>query len=107
MYAMEGVVGRVQRNEEGADAVLRFVVTCDDGTVRAVELRGREIRGVLDDGDRVAFPVSVASGDGLQRPGLMRNLTTASAVTAWRPPDGGRSAARSCRCWRPPWCRRL
>ena len=48
-------MGRVQRNQEGADAVLRFVVTCDDATVRAVELRGREIRGVLDDGDRVAF----------------------------------------------------
>ena len=85
---MEGTVRRVQRAQEGATSVLRFLLVGDDGATTAVEMRGAEIRGLLDDGDRIVFtPGSEPSApDGLHRPESVQNRTTGSVVTAWRPP---------------------
>jgi hypothetical protein len=84
---MEGVTSRVRRDQEGAVCVLRFVISAPDGSPVAVEMRGHEIRGVLDDGDRVVVPdFDSADADGIYRPTQVRNCTTASTVTAWRPP---------------------
>jgi hypothetical protein len=84
---MEGIASRVRRDQEGANTVLRFVVQEQDGTLAAVEMRGHEIRGVLDDGDRVLLVAGPqrAPADGIHRPVQVENLTTGSTVTAWRP----------------------
>jgi hypothetical protein len=84
---MEGIATRVRCDQEGANTVLRFVVKGQGGTRAAVEMRGHEIRGVLDDGDRVLLLTGPqpAPGDGIQRPTQVENLTTGSTVTAWRP----------------------
>jgi hypothetical protein len=87
IIAMKGVVSRVRRDQEGAASVLRFVITAEDGRPAAVEMRGQEIRGVLDDGDLVVLrPESQGPpADGVHRPRAVENRTTGSAVTAWRP----------------------
>lgn len=84
---MEGIASRVRRDQEGANTVLRFVVKEQDGTPAAVEMRGHEIRGLLDDGDRVLLVAGPqrAPADGIHRPMRVENLTTGSTVTAWRP----------------------
>src|SRR5215208_326325 len=87
LAAMEGIASRVRRDQEGANTVLRFGVKEQDGTPAAVEMRGHEIRGVLDDGDRVLLVAGPqrAPADGIHRPMQVENLTTGSTVTAWRP----------------------
>ncbi len=84
---VDGVAKRVQRDREGAASVLRFVLEGDDGASAAVEMRGNEIRGVLDDGDRVALPTGSGppGADRVHRPAIVHNQTTGSSVTAWRP----------------------
>ena len=84
---MEGIASRVRRDQEGANTVLRFVVEEQDGTPAAVEMRGHEIRGLLDDGDRVLLVAGPqrAPADGIHRPMQVENLTTGSTVTAWLP----------------------
>jgi len=84
---MEGIATRVRRDQEGANTVLRFVFEGQDGTRAVVEMRGHEIRGVLDDGDRVLLLAGPqrAPADGIHRPTQVENLTTGSTVTAWRP----------------------
>ena len=85
---MEGTARRVQRAQEGATSILRFLLVSDDGASTAVEMRGSEIRGLLDDGDRVVMDPGSdpPTADGLHRPASVQNRTTGSVVTAWRPP---------------------
>ena len=67
--------------------MLRFVISPPDAGSVAVEMRGQEIRGLLSDGDRVVVSdLDSADADGIYRPVRVRNCTTASNVTAWRPP---------------------
>jgi hypothetical protein len=54
------------------------VVETEEGGLVPVEMRGREVLGVLDDGDRVA--VDRASPTGTARPRRVENLTTNAAV---------------------------
>jgi hypothetical protein len=84
---MQGIASRVRRGQEGADAVLRFVVEAHDGTLASVEMRGHEIHGLLDDGDHVRLVAGSqpAAADGILRPLQVENLTTNSALTARRP----------------------
>jgi hypothetical protein len=86
--AMEGAATRVKLDQEGSACVLRFVLLADDGAATAVEMRGTEIRGVLDDGDRVLIdpPAAGGDGDGVLRPRRLRNQTTTSLVSVWEPP---------------------
>src|SRR4029450_7316606 len=77
---MEGTARRVQRAQEGATSILRFLLVSDDGASTAVEMRGSEIRGLLDDGDRVVMEPGSdpPAADGLHRPASVQNRTTGS-----------------------------
>jgi hypothetical protein len=83
---MEGVASRVRREQEGPNTVLRFVITEENGKHTVVEMRGHEIRGVLDDGDRIVLMPGSPSAfaDRILRPLTVENVTTGSTVTAWR-----------------------
>jgi len=86
MAAVDGIATRVQRVSEGGAAVLRFLVTAEDGSSAAVEMRGDEIRGLLGDADLVRFTAPARPpADGIHRPLAVENLTTGSLITAWRP----------------------
>ena len=76
---MEGVARRVRIDNEGAGCVLRFVVETDEGGLVPVEMRGREVLGVLDDGDRVRFD-RAPSAVGTARPRRVANLSTNAEV---------------------------
>jgi hypothetical protein len=91
---MEGVASRVRRNQEGAETVLRFLITAEDGTAANVEMRGDGISGDVYDGDRVTMPDDplAEAEDGVHRPLRVENQTTHSAVTARRPSLGKRAA---------------
>jgi hypothetical protein len=85
---VNGIAGQVQRDQEGSKRVLRFVLTKPDGTRIAVEMRGDEIRVVLNDGDLVVLHTgpAVLAADGVYRPQRLRNESTGSVVVAWQPP---------------------
>jgi hypothetical protein len=76
---VEGIASRVRIDTEGSGRVLRFVVDTDDGRRVPVEMRGREVLGVLDDGDRVRF-AAAHTASGTACPRRVDNLTTAAAV---------------------------
>ena len=76
---VEGVARRVRIDNEGAGCVLRFVVETHDGDLVPVEMRGREVLGVLDDGDRVSFD-RASSATGTARPQSIANLSTNAEV---------------------------
>jgi hypothetical protein len=82
---MDGIASRVRRDVEGGATVLRFLVTADDGSRAAVEMRGVEIHGILDDRDRVSFGHDSLPAGGIHRPTTVLNLTTGAAVSSWRP----------------------
>ena len=83
---MEGIASRVRRDQEGSTTVLRFIVTAEDGTRAAVEMRGEKIRGLLDEGDRVVLVLESYGrpAGGVHSPLSVENRTTGSVVTAWR-----------------------
>jgi hypothetical protein len=84
---MKGIARRVRLAAEGQKTVLRFRLETAEGRNVSVELRGREIRGDLDDGDTVELSVAVAiQGHAVVRPSEVMNLTTDSVVQAWNPP---------------------
>ena len=90
---MDGTASRVQRGQESASSVLRFIVTAADGAKAVIEMRGQEIRGALDDGDHVnVLGAHRDASDGVFRPARVRNETTGSLVTAWQPPLHQRAA---------------
>lgn len=76
---VEGVARRVRIDDEAGGCVLRFVVETDEGSLVPVEMRGREVLGVLDDGDRVAFDRGSPS-TGTARPQRVANLSTNAEV---------------------------
>lgn len=82
---MHGTASFVRREQEGSRYVLRFVLARSDGTRAAVEMRGDEIQGVLNDGDFVFLEAMRAiATDGVHRPDRLRNESTGSAVVAWQ-----------------------
>jgi hypothetical protein len=90
---VDGTASRVQRGQESASSVLRFIVTAADGAKAVIEMRGQEIRGALDDGDHVSvLGARRDASDGVFRPARVRNETTGSLVTAWQPPLHQRAA---------------
>jgi hypothetical protein len=85
---MDGIVTKLRVQPEGKELILRFVLERPDGADVAVEMRGEQLRGVLDDGDRVALPDNnrqIAAVDKVARPRELQNLTTESVVYMWRP----------------------
>jgi hypothetical protein len=76
---VEGVARRVRIDDEAGGCVLRFVVDTGEGGLVPVEMRGREVLGVLDDGDRVAFD-RASWATGTARPERVVNLSTNADV---------------------------
>lgn len=90
---MEGVADKVRIDNEGDEVALRFVLRPAQGHPVAVELRGEEVHGVLDNGDAVKLSgMPPVQPDGLQRPRLIENKTTGSTITVRRTSAAGRGA---------------
>ena len=87
MAPIEGIARRVQIQDEGADTVLRFVLESDQAPKSIpVEMRGRQILGLLAEEDRVSLSAegSVRNQDGVARPQQLQNLTVDCKVRASR-----------------------
>jgi hypothetical protein len=83
---MTGIVLNPRIDQEAGMVVLRCVIQCDSGERVPVEMRGREIRGVLESGDRVALSGKrFRDKQGIARPRELTNLSTNSTVRAYRP----------------------
>ena len=83
MAETQGTVHNARIEQEGANVVLRFVLQSEAGERIPVEMRGRKVSGVLEDGDRVSLSVrgqAVRGRDGVARPAQISNLTTHSVV---------------------------
>jgi hypothetical protein len=89
LLSREGTVARLRLDQEGAtNIVMRFVLNQDDGESRPVEMRGEQLRGVINAGDRVAVSEERSVGeaqDATLRPSSIRNLSTSGVVEMWRP----------------------
>jgi len=78
---VEGVVERLRDEVEGEHRrVVRFVVRTGNGRLHAVEMRGEQLDGVLNDGDSVAVGEASRTADGTLRPRTVRNASTGSLV---------------------------
>jgi hypothetical protein len=90
---LEGVAYQVRKEIEGDSAVLRFRFDRGDGTQVPVEMRGDDIRGDLDSGDRVEISVSEKDADetGIRVTRVM-NLTTGYDVQVQEKSRTGRMA---------------
>ena len=87
MAPIEGIARRVQIQDEGADTVLRFVLESDQAPKGIpVEMRGRQILGLLAEEDLVSLSAegSVRDQDGVARPQQLQNLTVDCKVRASR-----------------------
>jgi hypothetical protein len=81
-----GIVQNVRIDQEGGSFVLRFTAQTDDDERIPVEMRGKEVLGVLEPGDQVAI-VSRRARDkyGVTHPKRVENLTTKSIVRVKKP----------------------
>ena len=78
---MQGVAMQTSTQREGQSVVLRFLIETADGTRIPVEMRGREIRGMVSSGDRIEIDGRrITDRDGVARPTRIRNVTTRSLV---------------------------
>jgi hypothetical protein len=86
MPQIGGVARNVRIERESNEIVLRFVLEEDGGGRLPVEMRGRRVLGVLDDGDQVEFNVrgQVRDRGGVARPDRIDNLSTNSVVRVQR-----------------------
>jgi hypothetical protein len=83
---IQGTVGSVRVDEERHATVLRFVVTSGEEQI-PVEMRGQEIKGVLEVGHEVAIEAPGGRDpDGVLRPKAVENLTTSSSVVVSQTP---------------------
>jgi hypothetical protein len=86
MAELQGVVQNARIDQEGGGVVLRCVVLCENGERVPLEMRGRQIRGVLETGDHVALSGKrLRDRRGIVRPREIRNLTTNSTAFAYSP----------------------
>ncbi len=85
MARRSGIVKTVRVDQEGQATVLRLVVESRNEDI-PVEMRGSEIRGVLEIGDQIVFKGSGKRGrDGVIRPKKLINKTTNSIVEVKSP----------------------
>jgi hypothetical protein len=79
---VEGTVRNLRNTQEGTERVLRCVLVTDDERAFAVEMRGHELRGVINEGDRVNVQLDVAGRgeDRTLRPRELTNVTTGGLV---------------------------
>lgn len=89
MAQAEGVAQGVRVDQEGSFVVLRFVLQVAETERIPVEMRGKRVSGVLQEGDRirlVSSDKSIRDSDGVARPKRVTNLSTSSTVSV---PGGG------------------
>jgi hypothetical protein len=86
MPQIGGVAHNVRIEREGGEIVLRFVLEGGGQGRVPVEMRGRRVLGVLDDGDQVEFTIrgQVRDRGGVARPDRIDNLSTNSVVRVQR-----------------------
>jgi hypothetical protein len=82
---IEGIVKRTRIDAHGNEIALHVVIESDAGSASAVYMRGREVRGIVAEGDRVAL-TPARTVDGTIHATHLKNLTTNSAVHVWNPP---------------------
>ncbi len=84
MTQVEGTARSVRLEREGGEVVLRFVLELAGSDERIpVEMRGHRIKGVLTDSDRVRISANrLRDRDGVARPQIVQNLSTASVIRA-------------------------
>jgi hypothetical protein len=83
MARAEGIARGVRIDREESGVVLRFVLEVDEVTQIPVEMRGKKVIGVLDNGDRVAIYTrgeNVRGRGGVAHPYQVENLRTSSMV---------------------------
>jgi hypothetical protein len=86
----QGLVGKITRlrvDQRGKDVVLYGVLETDSSGTVTLSMRGREVRGIVEVGDRVRLHGGRPVGnDETVQATRLDNLTTNSAVSVWRPP---------------------
>lgn len=81
------MVERLRVEAEGEHRrVVRFVLRTADERLHAVEMRGEQLNGVLNDGDTVTVSEASRAPDGTLRPRTVRNASTGSIVGMSMPP---------------------
>ena len=78
MVQLQGTAQNVRTDQEQSRVVLRFVMVTD-GEQAPVEMRGAQLLGVLNSGDRVLIE-GRRDRDGVIRPQIVRNVSTNSIV---------------------------
>ena len=86
MAEIQGTAANVRIEQEDKNVVLRFVLEAAGERI-PVEMRGRKVRGVLDDGNQVRLIVRggrVRDRDGVAHPARIEILDTRSVVRVQR-----------------------
>lgn len=85
MPEIRGKAAQVAVSQESGHTVLRFVVQASGGTPRPVEMRGRRLQGVLNNGDDILLTGRPrADRYGVLRPSAVKNLSHHSWVRVTR-----------------------
>jgi len=85
MTEIQATVHSVHVDQERGGVVLRFVIKFVSGEKVAVEMRGYEVRGLLEVDDRIVIRGRrLRDRDGVIRPSEVCNLTNGSTVTVRR-----------------------
>src|SRR5262245_38893792 len=85
MTEVQGTVHSVRVDQERGAVVLRFVIKFVSGEKVAVEMRGYEVRGLVEVDDKIEIRGRrLRERDGVIRPREVRNLTNGSTVTVRR-----------------------
>lgn len=90
---LQGTITRLRVDQSGKAVSLYGALKPTSGETISFYMRGREVRGIVEVGDRVRLEaVSLTERDGLRATHL-DNLTTNSRVSVWEPPFYRRLAA--------------
>ena len=83
----DGIITRLHTAERKKDVVMDAVMERDSGGALAFVMRGTEVKGIIQIGDRVRLKkITAAPSDGILPVSSLQNLTTNSGVQVWTPP---------------------
>ncbi len=81
MTKLTGTVQSVRTDQEGNSVVLRFIAQTENDDRIPVEMRGQQVLGILEIGDRIAIEGKQHRDKyGVMHLGQVENLTTKSTV---------------------------
>jgi hypothetical protein len=84
---VEGTIRSLRPGQHRTEVTLQGVVHTDSGTTISLYMRGEDVLGTVEDGDRVRFDTSSSERhQGVLRVTHLENLTTGSTVSVWDPP---------------------